>query len=412
MLQDRDDYGCDRMSGDGFDIQDPHAPRRVLQLVQRPQRRGAEVFAYDLNRQLESLGLSVKTVYLYDHAGDGSLPLHPGDVCLHGREQNILEKFPKFDPLLLKRVRGEISVFRPHIVQVNGARTIKYGAMAKSLSGSHMGWKLIYRNIGLPADWHHWWGTIVAYRFAIMSQMDGVIGVSRYSLENAQGLYRMRAPSTVILNGISTERMKASADRDAVRSKLGVRDGEVVLLFVGFMDDVKRPERFVNLIDALSETTPHVRGWMVGEGPASANVRALITALDLTERVRLLGSQDDVASIMQAADIFVMTSQTEGVPAVVLEAGYMGLPVVATRVGGLPECVEDGEGGILVDPESPRELMEATKKLVLDSSLRRRMGDRGRNWISGNLTIEHVADRYLAFYQRIRAGRTPQTAPS
>lgn len=385
---------------------------RILQLVQRQQRRGAEVFAYDLNRQLESLGHAVKAVYLYEHSGDGTLPLHAGDVCLQGREQHILERFPKFDPLLLRKVSREIAAFRPDIVQVNGARTIKYGAMSKRLSGSQNGWKLIYRNIGVATDWHRWWGTIAAYRFAIMSQMDGVIGVSRYSLENAQGLYHMRVPSTVILNGISTERMKAHASRRVVRSKYGVSDEEVVLLFVGFMDEVKRPERFVKMIEELSRSLPQVRGWMVGDGPMSAGVRSLVAALGLTERVLLFGPQDDVASIMQAADVFVMTSQTEGVPAVVLEAGYMGLPVVATRVGGLPECVKDGEGGILVDPESASELVGEARKLVLDAELRQRMGSLARSWIRGNLTIEHVADRYLGFYHRIRAGLTREPVAS
>lgn len=377
---------------------------RVLQLVQRPQRRGAEVFAYDLNRRFEALGLPVKTVYLHDFKGEHTLPLHGEDVCLHGNQKHPLERFPGIRPKLLRRVVEEISAFAPDIVQVNGSRTVKYGAASKQILRRD-GWKLVYRNIGVPSDWHRWIGSILTYRFAIMPCMDGVVGVSRHSLENARALYRLDVPSKVILNGISLERLGTFADRDGFRRAEGVEPEDVVLLFVGFLERVKRADRFVRLIADLATETTRFFGWIVGDGPQRADCARLAEQLGVRDRIRFYGTQRDVARFMRSADFFVVTSETEGIPAVVLEAGISGLPVIATRVGGLPECILDGETGILVDPGTPSELRKAILELAGDPLRCSQMAERSRDWILNNLTIEQIADQYLEFYQQIHFAR-------
>lgn len=383
---------------------------RVLQLVQRPYRRGAEVFAYDLTRRFEELGLAVKTVYLYGFHGERSLPLHEGDVCLDGRENHPFELFPKFDPGLVRKVLSEITRFSPDIVQVNGSRTIKYGAASKRFAGGRNHWKLIYRNIGIPSDWHHWWGSILIYRTVIMPQMDGVVGVSRYSLDNARALYNLEAPSTIILNGISPERLKPMTRREDLRRRHGVERDDIVLLSVGFLDEIKRPDRFIRVLALVRKRFPRVHGWIVGDGPQKEKAQDLAAELGIGENVQFFGSQDDVASYMQAADLFVMTSDTEGIPAVVLEAGFMGLPVIATRVGGLPECVREGETGILVAPGAENDMVDAIRKLAANPALRVAMGENGRRWIQDHQTIDHVADRYLNFYRKILGEPVPSAA--
>lgn len=382
---------------------------RVLQLVQRPQRRGAEVFAYDLNRRFEELGIEARTVYLYAYEGANALPLHDGDVCLRGSEHHLFERFPKVEPGLLAGVKREIGRFRPDFVQVNGSRTVKYGALSKRLLGDEIHGKLIYRNIGIPADWHRWWGSVLVYRKLIMPHMDGVIGVSRYSLDGARSLYDLRVPSSVILNGVSPERLKVTIARQELRRAQGVKDEDVVLLFLGFLDTVKRPERFVRVLAEASRRVPGLHGWVVGDGPQRARSEALAADLGITDRIRFFGTQDEVANFMGAADLFIMTSRSEGVPAVVLEAGLLGLPVVATRVGGLPECVRDGETGILTPPESESEMVASIVALATSPERRRRMGESAKAWVRGNLTIDHVADRYLEFYRRV-SGELPATA--
>jgi glycosyltransferase involved in cell wall biosynthesis len=372
---------------------------RVLQIVQRPQRRGAEVFAYDLSRRLEVLGVTVGTLYLYTHEEDSALPLHERDRCLQGVERHPFEKVPGFEPILLAKVIRGIRRFRPDIVQVNGARTVKYGAFARHLAGSGARWKLVYRNIGMASHWHRWRGSIAAYRRAIIPRMDGVIGVSSASLRDVQDFYKIRSPSVVILNGVNPERLRPKHSRLEFRNTLDVSEENVVLLTVGSLDSAKRPDRFLRVLSRIGERLPQVRAWIVGDGPGREEAERYAGELGVNERVRFFGTREDVADFMQASDIFVMTSDTEGVPAVVLEAGLMGLPIVATRVGGLSECVIDGTTGELVMPTDEVAMSNTIAALALDNAARKRMGSAGRDRVRMELTIESIAAQYLDFYR-------------
>jgi len=355
------------------------------------------MFAYDLSRRFEAIGVTVGTVYLYPHTGDGALPLHEYDRCLKGMERHPFERLPGFEPLLMAKVVRSIRRFRPDIVQVNGARTVKYGAAARILSRAN--WKLVYRNIGMASHWHRWRGSVAAYRKVIIPQMDGVIGVSAASLADVSEFYGLRAPSEVILNGVSPDRITPTISRSEFRRANGVRDDDILLLSVGSLDSAKRPDRFLRVLSRLGDRLPQVRAWIVGDGPQRAETERYAAELGVTGRVRFFGSRDDVADFMQAADIFVMTSDTEGVPAVVLEAGLMGLPVVAPRVGGLSECIIDGETGVLVPPGDEVRMAEVISRLSSEPDSRKRLGTAGREWVRGHLTIDHIAEQYLAFYR-------------
>lgn len=230
-------------------------------MVQRPQRRGAEIFAYELSEQLRRFGVTVKIVYLYDAVDDMRLPLRTEDMCLNGQEEHPLERFPGFHFGLLRDLTEEITSFAPDIVQVNGARTVKYGAATKHLVSGE--WKLIYRNIGLPSHWHRSWRTVMAYRLLIVPRIDGVVGVSEHSLTDAVDLYGLNVPRVVICNGVDPEKLQLDRDRETVRRSLGVDDHRV-LLFVGTLTPEKRPDRFVRVASALMGEDDRVRAWVVG----------------------------------------------------------------------------------------------------------------------------------------------------
>lgn len=358
------------------------------------------MFAYDLSRRFESLGLEVRTIYLYADDDQSSLPLHEGDVCLRGRERHPFERLPGFEPSLLKNLMRRISEFQPDVVQANGGRTVKYAAAAKRVLGSRARWKLVYRNIGIASYWHHWIGSVLAYRSVIMPQIDGVVGVSAESLADVKQLYRLRAPSTVIMNGVSPERLTPKVKRAEVRRSESVGEDDIVLLFLGKLDAVKRPDRFLRVLSRLRHL-PQVRAWVVGDGPLRKETEELSARLGLADRVRFFGTRDDVADLLAAADLLVLTSDSEGVPGVVLEAGLFGLPVIATKVGGLVECVIDGETGILVPVEDEQGFSEAITTLATDHELRDKLGQAGRKRVEGHLTIEPIAERYLGFYHRL-----------
>jgi glycosyltransferase involved in cell wall biosynthesis len=130
-------------------------------------------------------------------------------------------------------------------------------------------------------------------------------------------------------------------------------------------------------------------------------VEAKVREAALEDRLILTGARSDVPQILAALDIFVMTSDTEGLPNAVMEAMASGLPVVATRVGGTPELVAEGETGHLVPPGRREPLLEALRALVADRALRRRMGEAGRIRIAAEFTLQRMVAGTRAVYDSL-----------
>lgn len=153
----------------------------------------------------------------------------------------------------------------------------------------------------------------------------------------------------VIPNGVDLERFRPR-DRAACRSELGVDPAGRLLVFAGNLVPLKQVDRLLRALAALPDRA--VRAAIIGEGPEEPALRALATGLGLADRVRFAGRRPhaEVPLWLAAADLAVLPSASEGMPLVIPEALASGTPVVASRVGGVPECLEDGVTGVLVDP--------------------------------------------------------------
>ena len=176
-----------------------------------------------------------------------------------------------------------------------------------------------------------------------------------------------------IRSGIDLERFAAALPTD-----LGLPPGTFKVLTVARLTPGKGFRELLEAATQLVEKLPKFVFLIAGEGPLRAKLEEEIKSRNLTGRVRLLGYQSDLAELMKAADLFVLPSYREGTPRVISEAMAAGLPVVATRVDGIPEQVEHGVSGLLVEPRQVRPLVEAILELALDEGLRRRMGEAGR----------------------------------
>lgn len=169
---------------------------------------------------------------------------------------------------------------------------------------------------------------------------------------------------------------------------------------------LKAPKDFSTLIRALSDLPPDsFEALIVGDGPDRPGLEEEIQALELSGRVRLAGERHDVPQLLAAADVFVLPSASEGLPVSVLEAMAAGLPVVASRVGGVPEQVSDGETGLLVEPGNPKELAAALHRLTADPSLRRRLGAAGHARAEQAFDLDPFRRAHVALYSRELARR-------
>lgn len=235
--------------------------------------------------------------------------------------------------------------------------------------------------------------------------LDGVIAVSSRAADvfcqvhpDLAGKY----PIEAIENGVAEE--PTTRSRDAVRSDLGIRD-EVVLVVVARLDPFKDLGTLLRAFALCRPSERPVRLLMVGEGPCRGELEALARTLELGNTVTFLGYRSDIGDVLSAADLFVLSSRTEGMPISVLEAMASSLPVVATAVGGVPELVEQGVTGLLVPPGDPSALADAILTVVSDAHTRNVMGAAGRERVVSRFTLQAMAARYEAFYLRAIARR-------
>ena len=183
-----------------------------------------------------------------------------------------------------------------------------------------------------------------------------------------------------------------------------------VILAVGRL---KAPKDFLTLIRALADLPPgSFEAVIVGDGPDRARLDEEIRVLGLGDRVRLAGERRDVPELLAGADVFVLPSRSEGHPVSVLEAMAAGLPVVASRVGGVPEQVSEGETGLLVEPGDSGDLAAALRRLVADAPLRRRLGAAGRARAEQAFDLDAFRRAHVEVYSReLARRRSPAPAP-
>lgn len=212
----------------------------------------------------------------------------------------------------------------------------------------------------------------------------------------------------VILNGVDLERFRLSGGDRSFRQRFlreSDWDGEdVVLGLTARMDPVKNLPWLVRAFSRLAADHPRVRLLLLGDGPDRETVRRLVAELGLESKVRLVSWSDDIAAYYHCMDILVLCSLSEGTSMTVLEAMASGLPVVASRVGGNPELVADGQTGWLFDPDAEDQFLEHLIPLIAQPDLRRAMGRRGRERVEAHFSLGEMLSRYARLYRQAAAG--------
>lgn len=170
------------------------------------------------------------------------------------------------------------------------------------------------------------------------------------------------------------------------------------VVWVGVMAEVKRLDLLLEAVAAV----PDVRLVLAGDGPLRPRVEADVERLGMGERVCLLGRVEDVPGVLDAADVFVLSSAAENLPLALLQAMASGLPVVATAVGGVPEVVRDGVEGVLVPAGDASALAEALQKVCADPD-RLRLGVAGRARVEKAFTVGACVDGLERVYTRARS---------
>jgi len=231
-----------------------------------------------------------------------------------------------------------------------------------------------------------------------LRKFDGIISLSTLSLYTAIRLGVKSKNLRLIPHGVDTQRTKPdSAVRRKVRDELNL-DG-LVVTFVGRLSPVKGIVYLADAIKRLDKEELKAHFIIVGEGSERRRLQDLKN--NSNSKVHILGYQRNSIRFIQAADFLVLPSLGEGCPNVVLEAFACGKPVVASRVGGVPDLVKSGENGLLINPKDKKALIEAIRYMATDSNRRRIMGKNAREFAERELSWNVIAEKILCFYNKL-----------
>jgi glycosyltransferase involved in cell wall biosynthesis len=185
-----------------------------------------------------------------------------------------------------------------------------------------------------------------------------------------------------------------------VRDELGISPEAPLAGTVGSLTPKKSHETLLRAARVARQRLPDLRVAVVGQGPLAGALRRRAAELAVEDAVTLVGYREDAARVASAFDLFVLSSRHEGLPVALLEAMAAGRPVVATRVGGVPEVVRDGSEGILVPPGDPEALAAAMVTVLADADLRARLGEAARRR-AADFDIRRTVRRHEEVYARL-----------
>jgi glycosyltransferase involved in cell wall biosynthesis len=233
-----------------------------------------------------------------------------------------------------------------------------------------------------------------------------VVGALENRAAFARQMGRDASRVDVVHTGIELQRFTPGDGRDAFRQELGIGSQEAVVGTMSRLDDTRKGvDLFLQMAAQLAPRWPAARFLVVGDGLLRPGLEAQAAALGLGQRVIFAGWRRDTARVLAGLDVFVMPSLFEGGPTTVLEAMAMGQPVVASRVGMVPEVIEEGRSGLIVPPGDVSALTLATTRLLEDPPLAARIGARAREQAVGAFSIDQMVGRYLEVFARAREGR-------
>jgi len=356
--------------------------KKILYVVTKSNWGGAQRYVYDLASNLPVDSFEVAVLL----GGDGPLieRLHAAGVRI-----TTVQSFIRDVSLLrdIRTLQELIALFRteaPDVVHLNSAKAVSIGALAARIarvprivatihgSASRETWRPRWQRILIRAVER--FSQVLAHETIVVSKQDHVRG------------------TTLIHNGIGDNNFKS---RDDARRELGLPHDACVIGTIGELVKNKNHRMLIDACCALPEHAATLA--IIGTGPMDTELQAKAAAHP-SRNIHFLGYRNNAAQYLRAFDIFVLTSLKEGLPYVLLEAGSAGVPVVATRVGGIPEIIKDGASGLLVPSEDASALSKALQTLIEDSAARPRYAAALQEKIKQEFTLAAMLAATIARY--------------
>jgi glycosyltransferase involved in cell wall biosynthesis len=319
---------------------------------------------------------------LLDKARAADIPVFP--ICMHG----------EIDAWAVYRIRGLIKRLGPDIVHSHTAHAHSlafYASLGEPVA------RLVTRRVDFSIFRNSFFRLNgLKYRYFA----DRYIAISQ-KIKDVLAADGVAADRIVVVpSGIDPERF--AGDRwDHLKTEFGIAPEERVVINVAHLAGHKGQTYLVQAIPRVLSRVPGVRFFIVGAGELLAELKAQADSLGLDDRLVLTGFRQDVGAFYHLADLFVMSSVQEGLGTAVLDAMALAKPVVATRAGGIPEAVIDGQTGRLVAAGDPAALAEGIVELLTHPELAGRLGNAARRLVHDRFSVDAMVDGNLAAYQSL-----------
>jgi len=295
----------------------------------------------------------------------------------------------------------EIRRFKPHIIHTHTAKAGLLGRIASIIS--------LHPSIRVHTFHGHLLnGYFGSFKRRLVIIAEKVLAVFTYELLAVGDKVRQDLLAVGIGNSRKFGLMPPGLEIGKLPNKkesqefFGVSTTTLQCAFIGRVTQIKRPDRFLDVVDEINKRGVELEFFIAGDGELLDNCRERIAREQLPAKV--LGWQSNIEKVLAAADIVVLTSDNEGTPLSLIQAGMAGLPVVTTRVGSVPEVVLDGTTGIITDL-NVSEIADALEKLARDSALRANLGAAAKVFTLANFGVKRLVNDHEELYMRLLRNR-------
>jgi glycosyltransferase involved in cell wall biosynthesis len=371
---------------------------RVLHVVSDFRSGGAERVAANLLLTADPEQFDARAIALrgpFGLASERTLAEGGIQVWYMGKERGL-------DLSVLGRVARTMEQFRPHVVHTHTYAlryALPYMLWRRVPAMVHTVHNLAEKEIG----WYGRWVHRLAFRRGVHP-----VAIASEVADSIHRVYGIDDPP-LIPNGIQLETFrKPSIGREGWRNQEGFATTDILFVFVAWLRPQKNPALLLEAFHRGPASDPRAHLLFAGtgdeqSGDLKSDLERQIGAWGLRERVHLLGLRSDVPELLNAADVFVLSSDYEGNPLAVMEAMAAGKPVVSTAVGGVPELVEDG-CGLLVPPLDAQALSKAMSHMLENPSARKSMGEKSARRAVERFDLKLMTEAYEDLYKKLVAG--------
>lgn len=360
---------------------------RVLHVMPKFGTGGAERLVVNLLEATNKDRFEAVAVSLYPESGT----LFEKEIKEKGLKVFFLNKHPGLDPRMMLQLYHIFRVFHPDIVHTH-LSVLRYTLLPAFFCHVPLRVHTIHNvaqkevdRIGKLVNW-------IAFRLGNVVP----VSISLAIANTIRTVYGKDIHTPVIYNGIPTGVFVSSPELENTKG-----EKDVVLLHVGRFAPQKNHLLLIETFALAVKEYPRMQLWLVGDGPLRSEMEMHVKEKNLDKIVVFIGVVPNERDFLADCDLFVLSSDWEGVPLTVLEAMAASKPVIATAVGGVPELVENGVTGILVPPRDPEALAQVIIRLAKDPDLRQRMGEAAQKRALDRFDISQTAKEYEALYLRL-----------